>query len=504
MEALLDVSPDELTFYVAPGKSCTSLIHLRSQVSERVAFKVKTNNARQYFVKPNQGVLRPMEELEIIVRFEAVHEISHAILSASDKFLIQTTRLVAGDLTTIWDTQDKSEIFSKKLKAVLVQQVDATQPQAVQPSAEPAADAASEGASVDAVPALPQQPQHAAIRSTHSEPAPSGGEMRHDLSARTDLGDDDAPSFFQSSSVGSHTPESTLADTSNLSAADRLAKLEKKAKDLSIKSKRNSSNVELLSAKQAHLEKSVQELGAFQTTSSQDLDVLRRAVDTLSSAPPAGTSTDDPLWSSLSNRLQALEDKVERESRERGAEFAAREVSLSEMRDQILDMDRNLSDAREKSAAAAGLGQALLKLETAVTGLQQGERDTAEQLAALRAAVLQLGSSSETVSRELDMTAGIAPVAPVLGITREEGDQILSQLEKLRKQVADIPQQSEIQAVNEKPSDDALEPEVLMLRSRLDKMEAASAEGGATPGWLVPVLILLGAIICYALLKSMK
>jgi len=119
----VDVSKDVLTFPIAPNESHTEIFNLKSNQNAQLVFKLKTNNPRRYFVKPNAGILRPKESIQIAIRFEPVPSVSGEILDSKDKFLLQVAKVPpnATDLAspTLWDSIDKEQIYTRRLKSVV-------------------------------------------------------------------------------------------------------------------------------------------------------------------------------------------------------------------------------------------------------------------------------------------------------------------------------------------------------------------------------------------------
>merc|ERR1711939_308342 len=62
---LLAVFPSQLDYKIVPDAYSTKQIRLENTTAQPVAFKVKTTNPKNYFVRPNQGIIRPHEKLAI-------------------------------------------------------------------------------------------------------------------------------------------------------------------------------------------------------------------------------------------------------------------------------------------------------------------------------------------------------------------------------------------------------------------------------------------------------
>merc|ERR1712070_948736 len=87
-EPPLDVQPTELSFKVVPDAYSTRQLRLFNRGSKPMAFKIKTTNPKQYFVRPNQGVVKPGEKIVIHVMMGKVAEIPKE--KCKDRFLVQS------------------------------------------------------------------------------------------------------------------------------------------------------------------------------------------------------------------------------------------------------------------------------------------------------------------------------------------------------------------------------------------------------------------------------
>jgi len=87
-EQVLDVQPTELAFKVVKDAYSTKQLRLFNRGSKPMAFKIKTTNPKQYFVRPNQGIVKPGEKIVIHVMMGKVSEIPKE--KCKDRFLVQS------------------------------------------------------------------------------------------------------------------------------------------------------------------------------------------------------------------------------------------------------------------------------------------------------------------------------------------------------------------------------------------------------------------------------
>merc|ERR1711871_1422765 len=92
-EEQFEVSPTELAFKVVPDAYSTKQLRLINRGSSPMAFKIKTTNPKQYFVRPNQGVVpgrgpdNNAQRIVIHVMMGKVAEIPKD--KCRDRFLVQ-------------------------------------------------------------------------------------------------------------------------------------------------------------------------------------------------------------------------------------------------------------------------------------------------------------------------------------------------------------------------------------------------------------------------------
>eukprot|EP00657_Telonema_sp_P-1_P005973 TRINITY_DN2383_c0_g2_i1.p1 TRINITY_DN2383_c0_g2~~TRINITY_DN2383_c0_g2_i1.p1 ORF type:complete len:117 (+),score=42.37 TRINITY_DN2383_c0_g2_i1:172-522(+) len=81
----LEVTPGELQFQVVVGDYSKRQMRLHNKGSKNIAYKIKTTNPKQYFVRPNQGVVKPGERKPIAVMMGKLT--SEPTEKCKDKFL---------------------------------------------------------------------------------------------------------------------------------------------------------------------------------------------------------------------------------------------------------------------------------------------------------------------------------------------------------------------------------------------------------------------------------
>lgn len=87
-ENLLDVQPTELAFKVVADAYSTKQLRLFNRGTQPMAFKIKTTNPKQYFVRPNQGIVKDNEKVVIHVMMGKVSEVPKE--KCKDRFLVQS------------------------------------------------------------------------------------------------------------------------------------------------------------------------------------------------------------------------------------------------------------------------------------------------------------------------------------------------------------------------------------------------------------------------------
>ncbi|XP_034583996.1 uncharacterized protein [Setaria viridis] len=133
-DALVEIHPRELRFLFEVKKQSSCCVHLVNKSDQYVAFKVKTTSPKRYCVRPNVGVILPLESRDFTVTMQAPKNASPDP-QIKDKFLVQTTVVPFGtadedNVPAFFSKETDRYIEEKKLKVVLVSM---TQDQVEQP-----------------------------------------------------------------------------------------------------------------------------------------------------------------------------------------------------------------------------------------------------------------------------------------------------------------------------------------------------------------------------------
>lgn len=117
----------ELKFRLELGKQVPTTLQLSNPTSESVAFKVKTTSPKKYCVRPNTGVVKPGETVDVLIIMQQQKEWPLDLTACKDKFLVQSLildpRQVANveggrvDVATLFeDAQPSPSLASVKLR----------------------------------------------------------------------------------------------------------------------------------------------------------------------------------------------------------------------------------------------------------------------------------------------------------------------------------------------------------------------------------------------------
>merc|ERR1711865_241022 len=88
MAGQLEVTPPELQFAVKVGEYSKRQMRLNNLGNAPMAYKIKTTNPKEYFVRPNQGVVLPKERAIIQVMMGKLSQLPKE--KCKDKFLVQS------------------------------------------------------------------------------------------------------------------------------------------------------------------------------------------------------------------------------------------------------------------------------------------------------------------------------------------------------------------------------------------------------------------------------
>ncbi|KAK8957335.1 Vesicle-associated protein 1-2 [Platanthera zijinensis] len=121
---LLGVEPPELKFPFELRKQISCSLQLSNKTDDHIAFKVKTTNPKKYCVRPNNGVVLPQSNTDIIVTMQAQRE-PPADIQCKDKFLVQSAVIdpatTAKDITAeMFSKESGNKVDEVKLKVVYI------------------------------------------------------------------------------------------------------------------------------------------------------------------------------------------------------------------------------------------------------------------------------------------------------------------------------------------------------------------------------------------------
>ncbi|KAK0167156.1 hypothetical protein PV327_004590 [Microctonus hyperodae] len=131
-EQVLIIEPQGELRFRGPftGSPVTSYIKLINPTSQKVYFKIKTTAPRRYCVRPNNGMLKAKEIIEIAVclqpfEFDPTEKNKH-------KFMVQTVIAPEGDtddfVNDVWKDIDDDLVMEYKLKCVFENPVSTNAP----------------------------------------------------------------------------------------------------------------------------------------------------------------------------------------------------------------------------------------------------------------------------------------------------------------------------------------------------------------------------------------
>eukprot|EP01112_Ceratiomyxa_fruticulosa_P023059 TRINITY_DN8665_c0_g1_i1.p1 TRINITY_DN8665_c0_g1~~TRINITY_DN8665_c0_g1_i1.p1 ORF type:complete len:410 (-),score=105.90 TRINITY_DN8665_c0_g1_i1:168-1262(-) len=120
---LLRVTPKELVFAPPFNRVVTNTLRLGNMSSDAsVAYKVKTTAPQRYCVRPNTGVILPLETAEITVSVNLSNPKEVLPAEGKDRFQIQAIKIIQpyGDIKEVWSRASEDDIKKQKLKAVFL------------------------------------------------------------------------------------------------------------------------------------------------------------------------------------------------------------------------------------------------------------------------------------------------------------------------------------------------------------------------------------------------
>ncbi|OMJ95591.1 hypothetical protein SteCoe_1014 [Stentor coeruleus] len=134
--ALLMEPNSVIAFKFVPKASITSSIHLKNNSPSNIAFKIRVTAPNSYYVRPNQGVLLPNEEIKVNVILRPLDTFP---TGCPDKFLVQhavtdlPSNCKQNEITEFWE-KNKDKIKSAKLAVFLMEDSSDIDPPASPPS----------------------------------------------------------------------------------------------------------------------------------------------------------------------------------------------------------------------------------------------------------------------------------------------------------------------------------------------------------------------------------
>jgi len=120
-EQILKIDPPvELTFTGPFHQAVSSVMTLTNPSERKVCFKIKTTAPKRYCVKPNSGVIDPMQTVQIAVSlqpfdFDPQDKNRH-------KFMVQSMYAPPGEINqeSLWKEADSSQLMDSKLKCLFL------------------------------------------------------------------------------------------------------------------------------------------------------------------------------------------------------------------------------------------------------------------------------------------------------------------------------------------------------------------------------------------------
>lgn len=120
----VELNPEELGFRRPFNHEVSQILKISNPQSGPVAFKVKTTAPKQYCVRPNSGVVKANDSVDVQVLLQAMKEDPPLDARCRDKFLVQSVAIDNGDeanISTLWSTVEKTNKSSIQEKKIRVQ-----------------------------------------------------------------------------------------------------------------------------------------------------------------------------------------------------------------------------------------------------------------------------------------------------------------------------------------------------------------------------------------------
>jgi len=120
---LLKVTPKELIFAPPFNRVITNVLRLQNTNPDAsVAYKVKTTAPQRYCVRPNTGVIPPLDSAEISVSVSLANAKEQLPVEGKDKFQIQAVKVTHSynDIKEVWSKASEDDVKKQKLKAIFL------------------------------------------------------------------------------------------------------------------------------------------------------------------------------------------------------------------------------------------------------------------------------------------------------------------------------------------------------------------------------------------------
>ncbi|KAK5938459.1 phosphatidylinositol-binding protein scs2 [Knufia obscura] len=120
----VELSPQELGFRRPFNHEVTQVLRLANNNAGTVAFKVKTTAPKQYCVRPNSGVIKANDSVDVQVLLQAMKEDPPLDARCRDKFLVQSVLVddsEESNVATLWSNVEKTNKGSIQEQKIRVQ-----------------------------------------------------------------------------------------------------------------------------------------------------------------------------------------------------------------------------------------------------------------------------------------------------------------------------------------------------------------------------------------------
>jgi hypothetical protein len=178
---ILRITPTEIHFKHSLNRLITESIKLINPSNELIAYKVKTTAPKRYCVRPNIGLIKPGEQVEVQVMLNLTKD-PPKTLNVPDKFQIQSVIVrkeqADGDIKALWPTIAKDQVMKQKLKCYIVSTSKGSENKANGLSEDLLATAKDTVTQNDSVFTKEKIPVVDALENSDEQQAPKGGESQ--------------------------------------------------------------------------------------------------------------------------------------------------------------------------------------------------------------------------------------------------------------------------------------------------------------------------------------